>query len=174
MIHLPRSSYTIKPWKNGLGTTEEVYVYPPGNEDFLFRVSLATLSTSGPFSLFPGIDRSLILLEGKPVRLNDLLVPLLAPVSFPGEEKIEATVEAQGRDLNLMCRREKVSGKIETLSGDAAFPQDAVFCVIFSLSDSVTVGAVELRKFDSCVLDNSDRRIAIRGGNYLRILIRQK
>src|SRR3712207_6431371 len=105
MIHLPRSSYTLKPWKNGLGMTEEIYIYPKGDNEFLFRISMAALSQSGPFSLYPGIDRSLILLEGKPISLNDLKVAVLAPVSFRGEENIFATVVAEGRDLNLMCRR---------------------------------------------------------------------
>jgi environmental stress-induced protein Ves len=169
MIHLPRSSYTLKPWKNGLGLTEEIYVSPDTDGEFLFRVSMAALSSSGPFSFFPGVDRTLILLEGNPVRLNDRLVPLLTPVNFAGEEKIVATVEAEGRDLNLMCRRGRVSGKIHVLSQEAVFSEGADFCLIFALSESVKVGSLLLKKYDSCFLGSLDRKNIIKGNQFLRI-----
>ncbi len=174
MIHLPRSSYTLKPWKNGLGTTEEIYVHPEGSDEFLFRISMAVLSTSGPFSIYPGIDRSLILLEGKSIRLNERSVPLLSPVSFPGEEEIVATIEGQGCDLNLMCRRGKVSGKIQVFSGEAAFPEDADLCLIFALAESMTAGALHLGKYDSCLLESMDKKTLIQGEKFLRIDIRQR
>lgn len=172
MLYLPRSSYTLKPWKNGLGTTEEIYAYPLGSEDFLFRVSMASLSRSGPFSLFPGIDRSLILLEGKPVRLNAEVVPLLSPVAFAGEEKIEAIIETEGRDLNLMCRRGKVSGKIQVLSHEAGVPDEADRRIIFALCDFMTVGSIELRKYDSCLVERSERKVDIHGEKFLRLDLR--
>lgn len=169
MIHLPRSSYSLKPWKNGLGMTEEIYVFPEGAEDFLFRLSMAALTQSGPFSLFPGIDRSIILLEGKPIYLNDQRLLILSPVNFAGEEKIEATIEAVGRDLNLMCRRGKVKGNIQVLYGEASFAEEADFCFIFSLADSVTVGATHLETYDSCLLFREDRGTMIKGEKFLRI-----
>ncbi len=149
--------------------TEEIFVYPAGNDDFLFRVSMATLSTSGPFSLFPGIDRSLILLEGKPLKLNDMIVPLLSPVSFPGEKKIVATLESEGRDLNLMCRRRKASGKILIFSDEAGFAEGADFCLIFALTDSVTIGNIHLRRYDSCLILSEEKTTVIKGERFLRI-----
>lgn len=149
--------------------TEEIYVFPEGNDDFLFRVSIAALIQSGPFSLFPGIDRSLILLEGKPVKLNDLMAPLLSPVNFPGEDMIVATVDVEGRDLNLMCRRGRVSGKILVLSGEVGFPEASDFCLVFALTDFVLVGTVSLRRYDTCILDSSDRNTVIKGAQFLRI-----
>ena len=48
------------PWKNGGGSTTEIAVAPPGAgfDSFDWRISLATISHSGPFSTFAGIDRS--------------------------------------------------------------------------------------------------------------------
>ncbi len=149
--------------------TEEIFVYPDGNDDFLFRVSMAALTTSGPFSLFPGIDRTLILLEGKSLRLNDQIVPLLSPVSFPGEDKIVATLEIEGRDLNLMCRRGKVSGKILIFSDEAGFAEEADYCLVFALSDSVTVGTIHLKRYDSCLIASEEKRTVIKGERFLRI-----
>ena len=48
-------------WKNGGGSTTEIAVFPPdaGFDDFDWRVSLATVAADGPFSAFPGIERTL-------------------------------------------------------------------------------------------------------------------
>lgn len=55
------------PWKNGGGTTREIAVYPPdaGMDDFLWRLSMARMDRPGAFSPFPGIDRTLAVLEGR-------------------------------------------------------------------------------------------------------------
>ena len=46
------------PWKNGGGSTTEIAVWPNGAglDEFDWRISLATITQSGPFSFFPGID----------------------------------------------------------------------------------------------------------------------
>ncbi len=60
------------PWKNGAGRTTEIAVYPPGAslDAFLWRVSIADVERDGPFSRFPGIDRTIVLLEGGGMRLR--------------------------------------------------------------------------------------------------------
>lgn len=170
MIHLPRSSYSLRPWKNGLGTTEEIYVHPPGEAEFIFRISMAALSTSGSFSLFPGVDRNLILLEGPSIKLNDRIVPHLSPVSFPGEEEIAAKIEAPGRDLNLMCRRGKATGTIEVVSEHTSFAGDSDFCLIFALT-AVTIGSLKLDRYDSCLLQKPDKKVEVSGEKFLRLPI---
>ena len=57
------------PWKNGGGVTHDVIVSPAGAtlDDFDWRISIAEIARSGPFSRFPGIDRTLAVLEGKVV-----------------------------------------------------------------------------------------------------------
>jgi len=49
------------PWKNGGGETVEIAISPQGAglADFDWRVSMATVASDGPFSVFPGIDRTL-------------------------------------------------------------------------------------------------------------------
>ena len=89
------------PWKNGGGETIEIAVSPEGAgfADFDWRVSMARVAGDGPFSAFPGIDRTLTVLDGgvlhlsvggrEPVRL----APDSAPFSFAGDE--EAIDEAE-------------------------------------------------------------------------------
>ena len=61
---LTASSYRRMPWKNGGGETVEIAVSPEGAalSEFDWRISMATVATDGPFSIFPGIDRTLSIL----------------------------------------------------------------------------------------------------------------
>jgi environmental stress-induced protein Ves len=101
------------PWKNGGGTTAEIAAFPEGSgfETFGWRVSMADVASDGPFSLFPGIDRTLIVIEGDGIELDvegiahslDTASPKL---SFSGDD-ITAGRLLSGpiRDLNVMTRR---------------------------------------------------------------------
>ena len=55
------------PWKNGGGVTREIAVFPHGADlaRFDWRMSLATVAAGGPFSTFPGIDRLMLVLDGR-------------------------------------------------------------------------------------------------------------
>ncbi len=64
-----KSSFTPKPWKNGGGVTYEALRMPPDGEAFAWRVSVAHIEDSGPFSDFAGYDRTMVLLKGKGLRL---------------------------------------------------------------------------------------------------------
>lgn len=58
------------PWKNGGGTTREIARFPPDQDEYLFRVSNAEVTSNGPFSLFPRYDRILLLLSLSPKTLE--------------------------------------------------------------------------------------------------------
>src|ERR1700722_15489211 len=88
------------PWKNGGGTTRNLLVVPEGAgfDDFLWRISLAEVGESGPFSRFPGVDRVIVLLEGNGMTLRDAggstfsLTAPFVPHAFPGEALIHASL----------------------------------------------------------------------------------
>jgi environmental stress-induced protein Ves len=110
------------PWKNGGGVTREIVSDPSGAtvDNFLWRISIADISCSGPFSVFPGIDRVIVLLDGDGMHLefadgrNHHLTSSLAPYRFRGEEPVHAHLAGTpSRDLNLMLRRDAVEGDIE-------------------------------------------------------------
>jgi environmental stress-induced protein Ves len=65
-----RSSFTTTPWKNGGGITHEAIRMPPGGGPFRWRVSVAEIHESGPFSDFAGYDRKMLLLKGSGIRLT--------------------------------------------------------------------------------------------------------
>jgi len=111
------------PWKNGGGVTREVAVHPPGAglDDFDWRVSLATVATGGPFSRFPGIDRSLSVLEGLlTLKIGDgpttILDPTSDPLAFPGD--VAASAQTPPRpvtDFNIMTRRGRIGAEVTRL-----------------------------------------------------------
>jgi environmental stress-induced protein Ves len=116
MRRIAPSDYRHMPWKNGLGTTIEIAIEPPGAtlDDFVYRVSMATLAVDGPFSSFPAVDRWIVLLDGGPVVLGEHRLVPLAPHAFPGELAPHGRLEGPvARDFNLMLRRGRATGKLE-------------------------------------------------------------
>lgn len=119
---LRASEHKAMPWKNGLGVTHEVALEPStvDGAQFLWRVSLATITGSGPFSVFPGIDRSIVALKGNTVRLvidgheGAELEALGTPFPFPGEAVVEAINEGgETTDLNIMTLRNHTTHLME-------------------------------------------------------------
>ena len=118
------------PWKNGAGRTIEIATHPAGAalEEFLWRVSIADVERDGPFSRFPGIDRTIVLLEGAGMRLRsgtrDIeLTTRLVPHDVSGDDAIECTLMAgPSRDFNAMFRRDRARGRVAVVrAGDSEF-----------------------------------------------------
>jgi hypothetical protein len=65
-----KSSFTATPWKNGGGITHEALRVPANGGPFRWRVSVAHIDTSGPFSDFAGYHRNMVLLRGAGIALN--------------------------------------------------------------------------------------------------------
>jgi environmental stress-induced protein Ves len=110
MIHLRPADYTRQPWKNGRGTTTELWRLERDGQ-LLVRLSRAAVVEDGPFSLFPGIERNLTVLSGPGFRLTggslDFRCEPLVPVAFPGDVALQAT-ETEGMqsdDFNVMTAR---------------------------------------------------------------------
>lgn len=105
------------PWKNGLGATTELAIGPAGATlagPFDWRLSIAELKVSGPFSQLPGIERIIAQLEGPPMRLehdsgDSRALALLTPYRFQGEWATSATLSGPARDFNVMAARAKLS-----------------------------------------------------------------
>ena len=68
--YFPRTAYTAMPWRNGAGITHEIAREPAHGESFAWRLSLASLQASGPFSVYPGYQRCVALVAGRGFRLH--------------------------------------------------------------------------------------------------------
>jgi uncharacterized protein len=65
-----KSSLGSTPWKNGGGITHETIRVPASGEPFLWRVSIAHIEASGPFSDFAGYHRTMVLMRGDGLALH--------------------------------------------------------------------------------------------------------
>jgi uncharacterized protein len=107
------ADHRVVPWRNGRGTTTELAVDPPGatlGAGLRWRLSAAMVTEDGPFSSFPGIARTLVLLEGPVLELlvagtRRVLRDPWSLVQFDGaSETLGRVPEGPVRDLNLMVR----------------------------------------------------------------------
>jgi environmental stress-induced protein Ves len=65
-----KSSFTATPWKNGGGITHEAIRVPASGDPFRWRVSVAHIEASGPFSEFAAHNRKMVLLKGAGIELR--------------------------------------------------------------------------------------------------------
>jgi hypothetical protein len=114
------------PWKNGGGTTTEIVISPEGASlsDFDWRVSMAQVGADGPFSSFPGLDRTLCVLSGQGIRLafgDGEAVTLdhtSAPFDFAADRAVDGVlIQGPIVDLNVMSRRGAWAHSVERLTG---------------------------------------------------------
>jgi uncharacterized protein len=70
LIIIRQSSFKATPWKNGGGTTHEALRVPAQGDRFRWRISVAEVAASGPFSDFSGYWRSMTLLRGGGLHLK--------------------------------------------------------------------------------------------------------
>jgi len=125
---LTRDQQRAMPWRNGGGTTRELMVEPPGatfDTGFAWRLSVAEIEKDGPFSELPGLDRSMVVIDGPgmtlefPMGHREEVVPL-GVFRFPGE--VPCTARLHGgpvRDVNAMTARGKARHAVRVVDVDA-------------------------------------------------------
>lgn len=109
-VVLPADHRQPQAWRNGGGVTFEVAraAHPQRAGDFLWRVSIANVAASRPFSSFRGYARIIAVIAGAGMKLRGLgphdtvLVPFEV-VRFDGADPVEGLLE-QGpvKDFNVI------------------------------------------------------------------------
>jgi len=103
------------PWANGRGTSLEVA--RGGCDDWSWRVAIAPVVEDGPFSVLPGVDRWLVVMDDAPLNLvvdgAERTARRGEVVAFAGESTVTANLPAgPTRDCGLMVRRSRASGSM--------------------------------------------------------------
>ena len=127
------------PWKNGGGTTREIACLPAGAsmENFHWRLSIAEIAASGPFSAFAGVDRTITLLSGDGVRLftsdghiDHRLDQPLQPFAFSGDAALDCHLLGRScQDFNVMVRRSFGRAHVQALQQAWALPAHGALLV---------------------------------------------
>lgn len=167
-------NYRRMKWSNGGGETAEIAVLPEGAglDDFDWRVSMAKVEASGPFSMFPGVDRTLSILEGKGIllsvegRIPIRLTPRSDPLPFPADVAISAALIAGPiADLNVMTRRGRYRHKVSTheLKGSTVISFAGAEALLFCRAGSMLVSGggqqVTLGRFDTAISGSTALRL---------------
>ena len=155
------------PWKNGGGVTAEIAVYPEhtGLDDFEWRLSMATVASAGPFSLFAAVDRTLAVLEGEGIVLSldeqaELtLTRTSPPFAFAADRQCSARlISGPIVDLNLMTRRDRFAHRLERVAQRGSFEgagaaSTIAFCAAGSTVISAGDGRATLGAHDAAISD---------------------
>ena len=161
-----RASFKATPWKNGGGITHEAARVPASGDPFRWRVSVAHIDASGPFSEFAEYNRKMVLLQGAGIELR------FADGVHKTLRKVGELVEFDGAlaahcellkgpcvDLNLMVSKAdsvivRVERFVESLAVSAARNETTlVFAIDRRFKLEITTGkAVTLEPWDLAVL----------------------
>jgi len=120
------SDARVVPWKNGRGVTRELALWPAGASfetgDFDWRLSTAPVDEAGPFSVFPGVERILVVTSGGGLVLShgaaapSARLRRLEPYRFPGDWPTTATLPSGPiTDFNVLLRPERVDASVQGL-----------------------------------------------------------
>jgi uncharacterized protein len=112
--HITRLEDVVpSPWKNGGGTTRELAAWPD-TDKWVWRISVAEVAASGPFSRFEGVDRWFSVLSGTGVVLKTaeqtcVVTRSSQPFCFDGALATECElINGTTLDFNLMTRRNRI------------------------------------------------------------------
>lgn len=166
ITHLPAFEYQRMRWKNGLGWTREIAREPAGEGPFDWRLSIAEIDHDCDFSAFPGLRRSLVLLEGQGMRLDfadgtqTTLQPPHGRVDFSGDAALHChLLDGPTRDFNLIWNPQRVDATVHhrPLAGSMVFfVGPGREWAIYVLSGQATV-------------DASTNRVSLAPGDSLRL-----
>jgi len=130
---IPANEYRRERWRNGLGWTRQIAASHAG-EAWDWRLSIAEIERDAAFSVFPGVQRELVLLHGNGLRLcfEDGETVTLSPPHerhrFSGERSLRGElVDGVTHDFNLMWRPQAVQAELllRPLVGPMFFFADA-------------------------------------------------
>lgn len=167
---LRHNTYDRKPWSNGGGMTQDVWLWPEAasQDEFDIRLSLASIEADGPFSAFPEIDRTITLVGGSPFGLDfdgnhKQQVEHLQPFSFDSAQTPSSRLgESSASAFNVMTRRGRWIHKVSIVQGgepiNIPVPGDAiaVFHVVLGSWRISAGNAVVADTRDSVVVDHEE------------------
>ncbi len=177
------SQHKTVPWKNGGGTATAIVERPEGAgfESFDWRLSGAHVGRDGPFSLFPHVDRTMVILRGEALCLHGLpqgtvqLGKSSVPFGFPGDVAVSASLpDGPVDNLNVMTDRRRFRHSVTRLGpGGRTCLKAAGTLLVYAETGNVTVmadGKENTLANNDCVISDDDLDVAVAAGG-LAILI---
>lgn len=168
---LPAASRRTGSWVNGRGSTTEIVrrdndqpgSTAPGQIEFDWRVSVASVSDSSPFSRFSGCSRLLMPLSGSltlEVDGQGNFVDRYGTFHFEGEDSVRAIPSGEALDLNVIVRRcwgkaDLNARKVDTPYTVRCPEESTVIVIALSEGTESTMGSLQL--LDAVSLDSQEQ-----------------
>jgi environmental stress-induced protein Ves len=163
--HIPQSDFLEGRWRNGQGISWEIASHKiEGAADFSWRFAKARIDNDVPFSIYPGMDRIFMMIEGGGMNLDfeggsilqvhQAFVPHAFPCDVPLFCKL---LSGPSLDLNLFTVRRtyKAECSVLELNGMEQIDLHNAEAVFYALEGSCVVsshhGAVQLRPGDAAI-----------------------
>lgn len=159
---IPPADFRSMPWKNGKGTTTELWRADDPAGGMLWRVSIAGVTEDGPFSGFPGYQRHILALSGAGMILNGgphgpiRVTPAFTPKSFSGDWPITARLLGGAlTDFNLIVRRDWGHGGLDVWDAENPAPSalPAGTRLLWLQAGTARLGAATIAEGQACLLE---------------------
>ena len=177
---LSPAGYRTMPWKNGGGSTVELYRHGSSPEGFDWRISIATVPGDGPFSSFVGYDRHIMAIDGEGFVLEGgpggpiKVFPLFEARRFSGDWSIFGRVRnGPSRDFNLIARRDLYDSRMDCLASAAnlAITNDKGWTFIHVFSGLVRWDDTRVKPDSSLLLEPGETGAFRIGGDNPRVAL---
>jgi uncharacterized protein len=168
-----KSSFKATPWKNGGGVTHEAIRVPATGDAFLWRVSVAHIDSSGPFSDFAGYSRNMVLLRGSGLRLEfadggrRVLRRIGESAQFDGAMATHCELlDGPCVDLNFIVSKAlQAEARVLALEGSLTVPASSRTALIFGIETPLSLDAdagepVRLDPWDLAVVSHGTARLS--------------
>lgn len=161
------------PWKNGGGVTRELAVHKEGGR-MVWRISLAEIAQSGPFSAFPGLARIHCVVEGAGHILSNESTRMearpLEPQSFDGGADLDCCLrDGLCRAFNVIYDPGRVTAEPRILA-DGLVPDPESWQVLFVVSGSVEMaGTDRLGPGEGVVTESAAGAVITGGGAVIQV-----
>ncbi|MEQ1874098.1 MAG: HutD family protein [Ilumatobacteraceae bacterium] len=135
-------------WRNGGGQTRELLAWPSA-DNCMLRIALADIDVDGPFSIYDGVERWIVVISGvgidlsfsdgdRRLRLGD------DPLRFDGADAPDCRLlDGPTRDLNLMVQGGV--GVMRAVEAGVAWTEDNAMRGVFTTGSGGLVAGGEAR-----------------------------
>jgi environmental stress-induced protein Ves len=162
--HIPQSELLEGLWRNGQGVSWEIASYKKeGATDFSWRFAKARIDNDVPFSIYPGMDRIFMMIEGqgmdlqfeggRVLQVHEKFVPHEFSCDVPLFCKL---LGGPSLDLNLFAARREFRAECEVISlarsKDLNVAKTDV--VFFVLDGACELNGVHLLQGDAAIVQN--------------------
>lgn len=160
----PQSDLIEGRWRNGQGVSWEIAAHKEiGAPDFSWRFAKARIDNDVPFSIYPGMDRIFMMLDGggmdlefedgKVLHVHEKFVPHEFSCDVPLNCKL---LQGPSMDLNLFAARDafQVSAHVLHINAEHKFTTQDSTSVFYALESDCKLNGVHLNQGDAAIAEN--------------------